>query len=76
MNYDPIKELNDENERRLNRELISMLLIGPCCFVGIILVYLFSSDIERLAMYNSELTGWTLVVGSLCGMVWMRLKVW
>lgn len=76
MNYDPIKELNDENERRLNRELISMLLIGPCCFVGIILVYLFSYEIERFTTSNSLLVGWTLVIGGMVTVVWMKVREW
>lgn len=76
MNYDPIEELNNENERRLWRALLHPVIVAFVSIFGSILVYLFSSDIERIAMYNSELTGWTLVVGGLVGVVWMRLKVW
>lgn len=76
MNYDPIEELNNENERRLWRALLHPVIVAFVSIFGSILVYLFSSEIERFTTSNSLVVGWTLVIGGMVTVVWMKLREW
>ena len=75
MNYDPIKELNNEVERDIVHPLLFAMFIGPVCFVACVLIYCYSDRIDAWASVHTEAIGWALVVGSLVGIVRLVKKM-
>ena len=77
MKYDPIKSLNDENDRRLQ---LPPVLILTFFLVGVpvlgILVVRYGELVDGFASKHPLLVGWSLVLIGLVGIVYREIKRW
>lgn len=75
MKYDPIRELNEENQARLLNPfkiIIYVMILGP---VSIALVLKYKVAIDTFAFSHPVLVGLSLIAISIIGMVLMVKKM-